>query len=76
MGNWGDRVASLEPKSWARQAWNMAEEKRLPWANKIKQLTEEVGLDGAKVLIGQMKVKTAVAERDRRKSQEVMKHKK
>ena len=80
MGNWGDRVASLEPKSWARQAWNMAEEKRLPWANKIKQLTEEVGLDGAKVQIGlgtlQMKVKTAVAERDRRKSQEVMKHKK
>ena len=29
------RVASLEPKGWARQAWNMAEEKRLPWANKI-----------------------------------------
>ena len=45
-----------------------------------KALTEEVGLDGAKVLIGlgtlQMKVKTALAERDRRKSQEVMKHKK
>ena len=45
-----------------------------------KALTEEVGLDGARVLIGlgtwKMKVKTAVAERDRPKSQEVMKHKK
>ena len=45
-----------------------------------KALTEEVGLDEARVLIGlgtwKMKVNTAVAKRDRRKSQEVMKHKK
>ena len=38
VGRWaigGDRVASPEPKRWVRQAWNMAEEKRL-WANKVK----------------------------------------
>ena len=45
-----------------------------------KALTKEVGLAGARVLIRlgtwKMKVKTAVAERDRRKLLEVMKHKK
>ena len=40
-------VASLEPENWARQAWNMAEEKRLPWVNKIIRLTKELGLDRA-----------------------------
>ena len=54
--------------------------KKTTMGKQNKALTEEVGLDGAKVLIGlgtlQMKVKTAVAERDRRKSQEMMKHKK
>ena len=33
------RVASLEPTRWARQAWNMAEEKGLPWMSKIIALT-------------------------------------
>ena len=32
------RVASLEAKNWTRQAWNMAEEKRLPWANRFSKL--------------------------------------
>ena len=39
VGRWAkraDRVASLELKRWARQVWNRAKEKRLPWANKIK----------------------------------------
>ena len=44
--------------------------KKTTMGKQNKALTEEVGLDGAKVLIGletlQMKVKTAVAERDRR----------
>ena len=38
------RVASLEQERWARQAWNMAEEKGLPWMSKINAMTEEVGL--------------------------------
>ena len=48
------RVVSLEPERWARQAWNMAEEKGLPWVSKIIALTVEVGLDGASLRIGQM----------------------
>ena len=47
------RVASLEPENWTRQAWNMAERKRLPWANEIIVLAEEVGLGGERVRIGQ-----------------------
>ena len=65
-----DRVASPEPERWARQAWNMAEEKGLPLVNKIIALTEEVGLEGASLRRGQrtwiMEVKSAVTERDRR----------
>ena len=44
-----------------------------------KALTKAVGLDGARVLIGlgtwKSEVKTAIAERDRRKWQEGMKNK-
>ena len=54
--------------------------KKTTMCKQNKASTEEVGLDGGKVLIGpgtlQMKVKTAVAERDRRKSRELIKHKK
>ena len=73
------RVASLEPENWARQAWNMAVSKRLPWANKIIALAEEVGLGGERVRIGQgtwkAEVKVAVDERDRLKWQEGMENK-
>ena len=71
-----DRVASLEPERWAGQAWNMAEEKGLPWVNKIIALTKEVGPEGASLRIGKrtwkMEVKSAVTERDRQKWQEGM----
>ena len=51
----------------------MAGEKRLPWANKIKTLIKEVGQDRASLRICQRTWKmAAVAERDRRKWQEVM----
>ena len=70
------RVALLEQERWARQARNMAEEKGLPWMSKIIALTEEVGLEGASLRLGQstwkMEVKSAVAERDRRKWEEGM----
>ena len=70
------RVASLERERWARQAWNMAEEKGLPWMGKINAMTEEVGLEGERLRLGQstwkMEVKSAVTERDRRKWQEGM----
>ena len=70
------RVASLEPENWTRQAWNMAERKRLPWVNKIIALAKEVGLGGERVRIGQgtwkAEVKVAVDERDRLKWQEGM----
>ena len=50
--------------------------KRTTMGKQNKALKAEVGLDGARVLIGlgtwKTKVKTAVAERDRPKSQEVM----
>ena len=70
------RVASLERERWARQAWNMAEEKGLPWMGKINAMAEEVGLEGERLRLGQstwkMEVKSAVTERDRRKWQEGM----
>ena len=73
------RVASLEPENWTRQAWNMAERKELPWANKIRALTEEVGLGGERVRIGQgtwkAEVQVAVDERDRLKWREGMENK-
>ena len=53
MGNiGGDRVASLEPKRWARQAWNYGRRKETTMGKQNKALMEEVGLDGARVLIG------------------------
>ena len=70
------RVASLEPGSCGRQAWNMVEQKIPPWVNKIMTLTNEVGLDGEILRIDQRtwktEVKEAVAERDRRKWQKGM----
>ena len=73
------RVASLEPENWTRQAWNMVERKSLPWANKIRALTEEVGLGGERVRIGQgtwkAEVQVAVDERDRLKWREGMENK-
>ena len=65
------RVASLEQERWARQAWNMSEEKGLPWVSKKIALTVELGLDGASLRIGQImwkiEVKSEVTERDRQK---------
>ena len=73
------RVASLEPENWTRQAWNMAERKRLLWANKIRALAEEVGLGGERVRIGQgtwkAVVQVAVDERYRLKWREGMENK-
>ena len=70
------RIASLEPERWARQAWNMAEEKGLRWVSKIIALTKEVGLEGANLRLGKstwkMEVNSAVKERDRRTWQEWM----
>ena len=73
------RVASLERERWARQAWNMAEEKGLPWMGIINVMTEEVGLEGESLRLGRntwkMEVKSAVTERDKRKWQEGMRNK-